>query len=104
MPTFDIYQNGEKIESKKFNRHFYILADLTGKITWKADREKGGNEILIWIQSNYRLLCVRPDWLLSLNGVQLPQKFYADPIDLTGKHVSLRYSDYEFICQFPKSD
>lgn len=104
MPTFDIFQNDKKIESKAFHYHFYILADLWGNITWKADGEKeeGGHTILIWIQSRYRVLFVRPDWRLTINNIQLPQRFYPDPIDLTGHLVSLRYRDYEFVCQFPE--
>ncbi len=103
MPIMDIYRNSRKIESKEFRSHFYILKDLAGHICWTADSEKGGNEILIWIQSSYRILHVRPDWQLTIDGIPLPQKFYMN-VELGGKHVRLQYSEYEFVCQFPEAD
>lgn len=102
MPIMEIYRNGRKLEDKEFRSSFYILKDLTNHICWTADGEEGGNEILIWIQSSYRILHVRPDWQLTIDGVTFPQKFYMG-VELKGKHVHLQYDEYEFVCQFPEA-
>ncbi len=97
----EIYRNNKKIESKEFRGHFYILKDLTGHICWTSDDEKGGNEILIWIRSDYSVPFIRPDWQLIIDGIPLPKKFHTT-VELSGKHVNFQYSDYEFVCHFPQ--
>jgi hypothetical protein len=108
MLIMDIYQKRKKIESKAFLGHFYILTDYhDGSIFWKTGKETKSKHgiIRVWIQpvDGYRILYVLPDWQLKIDGVQLPQKFY-DTVNVTGKCISLRYGDYEFVCQFPEVD
>ena len=102
MPIFTIFRNGKKIGLKNFYYHFYILRDLsTNEISWKADDEEDTAEILIWIQTNYTVHFVRPDWQLIVDGVQLPKQAY-QALSLSGKCVSFQYCEYEFVCHFPE--
>ncbi len=115
MPTFDIYHKGSQIASKDFNESFLIVADLSERLFWIADdeEERRGNVMVVWVQPKiklpnltlvgYQLLSLMPDWQLTLDGVQLPKQLH-ELVDLTGKHVSLQYGDYEFVCQFPAFD
>jgi hypothetical protein len=107
MSIIDIYHQGRKIESKSFqNESFYIVKDLDGVLYWETDREqaknKRGGVIEIWIQTGYTLSFVKPDWQLTVDGVQLPQKFH-DTVNVTGKQIRLQHEDYEFVCQFPEA-
>lgn len=110
MPIIDIYRNGEKIGTENFRHNFYIVEDLNSELYWEMDEEQGKNKrggvIHLWIQPNivgHRISFVRPDWQLTIDNVQLPQKFYMD-IDVVGKLVGLQYKNCEFVCQFPISD
>jgi hypothetical protein len=103
MPTFHIYRGGRQIASQDFNYHFFILKNLQNEISWKADGETGGNEILVWIKSNYTVSGIRPDLQLIIDNVPLAQKVY-EYVELEGKNVIFKYRDYEFMCQFPEID
>lgn len=112
MPTVEIYRNGEKTASKEFRAQFFIIKEMDAdRLRWEADEEQGlskeGGEIHIWVQTvsfgstvKRRILFVRPDWRLIVDGVSMEQKFYPDPVDVEGKTIELQYGDYSFICSF----
>jgi hypothetical protein len=108
MPTMHIYQSGSKIASKEFYNDFRIVQEIgKDKLFWKADEEQSstakGGEIHIWIKrATYAplILLVRPDWKLSVDGVAMGQRAYAE-VDVEGKTIELHYGDYRFVCSFP---
>lgn len=114
MPVFEIYCSGKKIAEKRFRSNFYVVKELNEeRLRWEADEEqryqKKGGEIHIWIQTistapvaRRQILFVRPDWQLCINGTTMEQKFYSE-VDVEGKLIELRHSDYSFCCSFSNS-
>jgi hypothetical protein len=107
MPLFEIYRGGKAIASKEFENQFFIVNELDNDVLrWEADgesRSRKGGVIHIWVQSastTPQISFLRPDWRLTIDGVQLEPRFYED-IDVGGKTIELQYNDYCFVCRFP---
>ena len=107
MPTFEIYQAGQRVASKQFRGNFYIVKELDRTLSWEADEEQGmskrGGVFQIWVQTlslvplKRQILFVRPDWKLSIDGVEMHQQYYED-VDVEGKTIELHHGDYKFVC------
>ncbi len=104
MLAVEIYEKDIKVTSIQFQKQFMILvanSELFWEIDGKSSRAIEGGEIHIWIRveanSEYKLVFVRADWSMSINGQNYPSRFYED-IRIGQHTLELKYTQYRFVC------
>lgn len=109
MPVMHIYRADNKIETKEFHKHFYIIQDYQEESlfweTWEEQRQsRRSGSTHIWIRGasglNAEITFVTPHWRIALDGGVLEQDAYIN-VKVAGKRVELWFQDYYFVCCFP---
>ena len=106
MTIVSIFRGSEQIDSLSIKNEFYIIKHQSGKLYWYEHSETSSYKtgvIEIWLQSvvhEPRILYVPASWQITIDNVQLEEKFHQGIENLKGKMVELKHEEFRFVFQF----
>ncbi|MEM7334695.1 MAG: phosphatase domain-containing protein [Chloroflexota bacterium] len=111
MTSFQIFKDGKLQETRNIVNSCWLIWLSSGELTYEADGQAGKKgaglfqaRVVHDMNTDPKILDIGPDWLLTIDGIAQPKRFYEEVKGIKGKIVSLQFKNYECIFHFTNKD